>query len=296
MSQLARVPPRATTPQQAHLFYREDHAHGAPFYASPSLEFFWPEWMRRVDYHEILAVAEGEGLMVTRSADGLSRRYDLRPGRMFLLRPQDTTYIRPAEGGRLELAYVEFPTESWRAFAAVSELDAGWASGGPTVGSFDPRDPGALEPFRRVARRLADGPRAFDLVEFWVAVVPSLVLAPTGGEGSRAVPAWLAHSAAAMADDENLRVGLPRLLALAHVSAPYLSRSVRRYFGCTPTELISDLRLHRASRLLATTAYPVGDISERCGFASLSYFGRVFRERYGRTPREYRVEAKSHSL
>lgn len=296
MSQLSRVPARATSPQRAHLFYREDHARGAPFFASPSLEFFWPEWMRRVDYHEILAVAGGEGLMVTRSADGVSRRYDLRPGRMFLLRPQDTTYIRPTEGARLVLAYVEFPTESWRAFAAVSELDAGWASAGPTVGSFDPRDPAALEPFRRVAHRLAEGPRAFDLVEFWVAVVPSLMLAPTGGEGSRPVPAWLAHGVAAMTDEENLRVGLPRLLALAHVSAPYLSRSMRRYFGCTPTELISDLRLHRASRLLAGTARPVREVSERCGFASVSYFGRVFRERYGRTPREYRAVQDSHSV
>ena len=36
----------------------------------------------------------------------------------------------------------------------------------------------------------------------------------------------------------------------------------------------------------------VADISERVGYENMSYFHRIFKERYGISPKKYRVEKK----
>jgi AraC-like DNA-binding protein len=43
-----------------------------------------------------------------------------------------------------------------------------------------------------------------------------------------------------------------------------------------------------AADLLADSAKSIIEISEECGFSSPSYFGKVFREAMGCTPKEYR--------
>jgi len=43
-----------------------------------------------------------------------------------------------------------------------------------------------------------------------------------------------------------------------------------------------------AADLLSGTAKSIIEISEECGFSSPSYFGKVFKESMGCTPKEYR--------
>jgi AraC-like DNA-binding protein len=54
---------------------------------------------------------------------------------------------------------------------------------------------------------------------------------------------------------------------------------------------LSRVRLDRAGALLADRRFaqtPIGEIGWRCGYLDPSYFGRVFRQRYGVGPREWR--------
>jgi AraC-like DNA-binding protein len=89
-----------------------------------------------------------------------------------------------------------------------------------------------------------------------------------------------------------LRVGVPRLLELTHVSPGYLSRAMRRHYGATPTEFVMGLRLAQATALLATTDDPVADIAHRCGFNSQSYFTRRFVRGYGVSPSRFRHQVQ----
>ena len=57
-------------------------------------------------------------------------------------------------------------------------------------------------------------------------------------------------------------------------------------------EYLQQLRLERASTLLKETEASVISIAQECGFASVSYFNRIFKAAYGITPSEYR---KQHS-
>ena len=95
-----------------------------------------------------------------------------------------------------------------------------------------------------------------------------------------------------MTIEDNLRAGLPRLLTLAMVSHGHLSRMMRQHYGCTPVEFVTSSRLAHAATLLTSTTAPVGRISDRCGFASQSYFSRRFSDQFGVSPRLYRDRAR----
>ena len=58
--------------------------------------------------------------------------------------------------------------------------------------------------------------------------------------------------------------------------------------GCSPSEYLTELRLRRAATLLVSTNLSVSEIALEVGYLSLSHFSRVFRERFGKTPRAFR--------
>ncbi|MFC7376737.1 helix-turn-helix domain-containing protein [Brachybacterium sp. GCM10030267] len=72
------------------------------------------------------------------------------------------------------------------------------------------------------------------------------------------------------------------------VSRHHLSREFRRHTGTTVISYVNDLRVDQARRLLQETELPVGRIAADVGFATVTHFNRVFRERTGSTPRAVR--------
>ncbi|MBO5745744.1 MAG: helix-turn-helix domain-containing protein [Clostridia bacterium] len=62
--------------------------------------------------------------------------------------------------------------------------------------------------------------------------------------------------------------------------------------GTTVMNKLKSIRIAKAKQYLLNTAFSVEKIGEMCGFQSPSYFGKVFREVTGKTPREYRIRIK----
>jgi AraC-like DNA-binding protein len=79
------------------------------------------------------------------------------------------------------------------------------------------------------------------------------------------------------------------LARAAGVSEAHLQELFRAAAGVSPMEYVIRLRLRRAMDLLARTGLPVGQVAERCGFASPYYFARLFRRRLGVAPSGYRI-------
>lgn len=92
--------------------------------------------------------------------------------------------------------------------------------------------------------------------------------------------------------EENYRtVDLTWLAKELHVSLPYLSSAVHEATGRTFKELLLEKRLTKAASLLQETRLPVQDVISAVGYENTSYFYRVFRERFGCSPRDYRRQA-----
>ncbi len=74
-----------------------------------------------------------------------------------------------------------------------------------------------------------------------------------------------------------------------------LSRLIKRFTGRSFLDLLQEKRLSHASYLLLHTSLTVDDVSLSVGYDNTSYFHRLFRSRFGMTPRSYRISAQSAS-
>jgi YesN/AraC family two-component response regulator len=89
--------------------------------------------------------------------------------------------------------------------------------------------------------------------------------------------------------EEHYKDGSLSELALSlHYNLYWLSRMVKRMTTKTYTELVQTKRLNQAAYLLSTTRLSVADIGLAVGYDNISYFHRIFREKFGISPKEYR--------
>lgn len=72
----------------------------------------------------------------------------------------------------------------------------------------------------------------------------------------------------------------------------YLSRKFQKEMGIRLSDYIRDTRLEYAKIWLLSTEKTVEEISEQLQFCSRNYFSRVFREKEGVSPQEFRDSAK----
>ena len=72
------------------------------------------------------------------------------------------------------------------------------------------------------------------------------------------------------------------------VSLAYVSECVRTQTGKTYKELLQKHRMETAARLLRRSDLNIQQIITQVGYENTSYFYRLFHERYGQSPREYR--------
>jgi signal transduction histidine kinase/ligand-binding sensor domain-containing protein/DNA-binding response OmpR family regulator len=84
------------------------------------------------------------------------------------------------------------------------------------------------------------------------------------------------------ADVENLAAALC-------MSPSTLYRKIKGLAGISPNELIRNIKLDKAAALLKSTDLSIAEIAYRCGMGSPVYFRTVFKERFGKTPSEFRV-------
>ena len=84
------------------------------------------------------------------------------------------------------------------------------------------------------------------------------------------------------------KLTLDMLSARYNISKYHLQRSFQQYFGQSPGEYLTRLRLTRAKELLRATDLPVSEIAYRVGMENTSYFIYTFRTHEGTTPSKYR--------
>ncbi len=76
-------------------------------------------------------------------------------------------------------------------------------------------------------------------------------------------------------------------------SAKHIGRVFKAKTGITIHEYINDERLEKAKMLLRDTNYSITDVSSKSGFNNLTYFNRIFKKKFGLTPREFRKQTSN---
>ncbi|MBR0367641.1 MAG: AraC family transcriptional regulator [Clostridia bacterium] len=116
-----------------------------------------------------------------------------------------------------------------------------------------------------------------------------LALAPEGGAGRGSADEVRLKAMLRFIDENHAEpLTLDDIAAAASVGPREASRCFRRQLNLSPFEYLIGCRVDRAAERLRATDQSVTDIALGCGFGSVSYFGKLFRERLGMTPSEYR--------
>jgi len=76
-------------------------------------------------------------------------------------------------------------------------------------------------------------------------------------------------------------------------SIPTFKRDFKKVFKDTPAKWVMNKRLSLAVELLQNTPLTVGEISFECGFENPTHFSRVFKEKMGTAPLQFRTKLQT---
>lgn len=91
-----------------------------------------------------------------------------------------------------------------------------------------------------------------------------------------------------MQEHLNRNITLDEISNLVHLEKSYLVRLFRSETGKTPIESLIEMRLTKASDLIATSDLSIYEIASQCGYNTVSFFISKYKQRYGMTPEAHR--------
>lgn len=83
-------------------------------------------------------------------------------------------------------------------------------------------------------------------------------------------------------------ISIGELAAIIHFSEQYFMRFFKKYTGMTCVDYMNDYRLNKAAQLLVGTDSSIMEIAGKVGISNVSYFNRMFKRKFGMTPKGYR--------
>lgn len=91
--------------------------------------------------------------------------------------------------------------------------------------------------------------------------------------------------------DSNFSVikGIDEVAKKFYISKNHLGYLFKKHTGTTFTNYVNTLKIQFSCYRLAQNRYSITQISEECGFESVTYFGRIFKKFMGCSPSEYRA-------
>ena len=91
-------------------------------------------------------------------------------------------------------------------------------------------------------------------------------------------------------------VGIRDMTDRLHVSEATLARAVHKRYRMSPLQLLIQVRISAASRLLMTSSLSVAAVGERVGYQSPSSFTRLFIKHMSVSPGRFRRKSQEHGL
>lgn len=90
--------------------------------------------------------------------------------------------------------------------------------------------------------------------------------------------------------DRNL--SLDRLGEVVHLHPAYLSKVFKEVTDVNLSSYITDIRMQKAAELLEQTDLKVHEVMGLTGYSKSQYFSKLFKDKFGVTPKEYRMTVK----
>lgn len=87
-------------------------------------------------------------------------------------------------------------------------------------------------------------------------------------------------------------ISVSEIASIFGYSEKYIGQLFLKSFGMTIKEYVNLKRLETAEHLVRATTLEITEISSQSGFNNVTYFNRLFKNKYNASPREYRKSAQ----
>ncbi|WP_181376825.1 AraC family transcriptional regulator [Paenibacillus agaridevorans] len=84
------------------------------------------------------------------------------------------------------------------------------------------------------------------------------------------------------------KISLEEISSQSNMSPYHFTREFKKLFGMTPMQMVTDVRLHRAKRLLLDLNTSITEVSSLAGFYDVGHFSKVFKQKNGCSPLQFR--------
>ncbi len=88
----------------------------------------------------------------------------------------------------------------------------------------------------------------------------------------------------------DLNLSQQSIASTVKLTSAYVGKLFKDSCGFSITEYINEVRLGHAQHLLLQGDDPIAEIMWKCGYANQSYFFKLFKGKFGTTPKEYRIK------
>ncbi len=132
---------------------------------------------------------------------------------------------------------------------------------------------------RRVVNRI-DGPASGEEKEQPIQELPEI-------EPIRPYDAAVRRALEFIRKNLNRKIALPELADYVGLSAAHLSRLIKKNTDKTFVDIVNEMRIDEAIRLLREGKYKVYEVSNMVGIDNYAYFYQLFKKTTGKSPKDY---------
>lgn len=167
----------------------------------------------------------------------------------------------------------------------VADIDFFVALGSRLVSLIDPPPPYLTRAEENQARSMAAVILRLLLLEYWQSVQAVASNAGTELRHRRAI----SEVAAEIHRDPGACKDVGRLASRRGYQPKYFARLFREFTGQNPRDFLIQAKVHKAQDLLRNSDLSVGEVADLCGYSSVYFLSRQFKQSTGMTPTEYRT-------
>jgi len=211
----------------------------------------------------------------------------LEPGSVSLIEPGLVHSNRPCDASRRHLRSIYFTDDFLR------EMQTRTGARGPhALPTLTLRDPALWELLASLHQKMLQGASALGLEEDVLTAFTLLgrrcgrtESAPHPGREDQRLQRLTEYMHARL----DSQISLSELAAIAGCTEFHVIRLFKRHLGMSPHAYVSQLRLENARRLIGQ-GRAIADAALESGLSDQSHLTRMFKQRYGVTPGQYRAQ------
>ena len=223
--------------------------------------------------------------------------YDMHTGHVLIDKPDYEYSLRPATG---QCSILNFTDDFYHQFTQDLNLNHTFFFSNPNILSMMLKTSPEMEYLHyQLLKSTNAGKLKMDniIIELLKMIVNSIMQIPKDDEINGSLKRFhlvtMEKAKEYIHENFNRDISLFEISSYACVSPFYFSRIFKKFTSFSPHQYLQNIRLKHSEMLLKTSIVPVAEVSFQSGFTSADYFATSFRQKYGRSPSDYRKKVSA---